>query len=228
MPSLGMSPAGDLQIAFHGAGDTLAYGIHRDGEWDLRNVAGEGGNVPQMAVGNDGTTHVVHMTYEGLGYARLADGAADWTNEAIPDIHRNVGFSSEIAVDASGGVHIVTVDYPNSDRDDGTLKYAYRDGAGTWKVDSLVLPGYEPTVTEDPHVLSLAVTPEGRVYLAFDGLRGENFFMERSPEGTWSPKSSLLETSGWGPALALDGNLRPHVVIARDEGGLVHAMLGCE
>jgi len=149
-------------------------------------------------------------------FAQVAQ--ADWTLER--QLTWTPGFSEDpdIAVDASGSLHVVW-------RDDtpGNFEIYYKkstNGGITWTLGKRLsfTPGYsgKPDIAVDGWLNLHVVWPD-------DTPGNYEIYYRRSTDGgiTWTPARSITVNSGdsWQPAIAVDSSRNPHLVWRDDTDG---------
>lgn len=145
-------------------------------------------------------------------------GQAQW--EPTTRLTWNSGESSapRLAVDSSGGVHMVW--YDNTPGNSEIFYKKTPDGGGTWEAAKRLT--FEAHISLYPDI---AIDPLGRLHVIWmDNLPGiYEIYYKRSTDGgaTWSDKKRLTWTSGTSitPAVAADSSNKIHVVWADNSQG---------
>ena len=188
------------------------------------DTPGDWNSYPALAAAGD----TVQLIWQGGGTARtrrLTSGPSGWTLGPIRDTGaisggRDVG--PAVAIDGSGGVHIVTPD--------GIYAWS-RDRGQTWQTETIPLPAGQHIKTE-----SIAADPSGAVHIAFSsvvmrpdppaGKLGGYWQLRtitRSANGTWvNPIDALAGVPGWSEPHGTDDVLADWVRIAADRQGGLH------
>jgi hypothetical protein len=203
----------DGAIRFETAPTYIAEG--GPGDWD---------SYPALAVAGDS----VHLVWQGAGTVRtrrLLFSPAGWVFGPI----RDTGAKSEgrdvgpaVAVDAKGGVHIVT---PS-----GVYGFS-SDGGQSWKTEAVPMPPNLHIKTA-----SLALDLAGTVHVAFSaivtrpdpptGKLGGYWQLRtirRAANGNWSDATDVLTgVPGWSEPKGADDVLADWVRIAADKQGGLH------
>jgi uncharacterized repeat protein (TIGR01451 family) len=207
-PQLAVGPDGAVHIVWKEWQDTenkIAYVMRRsDGSWSVPLIISdglplEGGDeVPHIAVSASNIVHVVwkHTRRYDPRYQRIywisRDASGVWSSPRdISNVPREGPQQPRLAVDQTGGVHVVWTDGGNR-----TL-YACRLAEGPWSRPRVIREGY---VGDPPE---LAVDATGKVDVAwYDAVSGSVFYAQGSCQGAWS----ALETIGVSgyPSLAVD------------------------
>lgn len=174
---------------------------------------------PSVAVGPDGTVHIVwdddRSGTRTIYYRRSADGGASWDAETVISTGAGKAWYPDVAADAQGRVVAAWQDQRNGA---GEI-YLRRslDGGKTWESElRLTNASYE---SERP---TLSVDGKGRLHLAWydwrdDPSRAEVYYAKSSDGGaSWETQTRLTTNSGATssglPALASDGNDGLHLV----------------
>ena len=161
----------------------LLYFTNASGQW-LREEIGALGRVDALALGPEGTPHVLASRWDdGAGVdtltyaARRAGGS--WALETVAE---GLGFwRPRIAVDPHGNPRVTFTDYTDDSRESAWLGYATRGADGTWTIE---------TVAEEERFSGLQTRflPDGGARFAYirelDG-SSEVVFIGGSP-GDWS------------------------------------------
>ncbi len=163
----------------------------------------ETSGAPGLAVGPDGTVHVIWMgmvypDYELLYWQRGPDGMM--SDQQVITLLGNLKHDVKMVVDKFGTLHIAWVDQSDSWGKDGPVLYMSRTSAGVW---SAPLPLSEIS-DGNRSCLVLAVDGNGTVHLAW--CSGLNIlYRQRSPGGSWSPTEGVATfIDRWGSPLSLD------------------------
>jgi len=164
-----------VHVVYAGAADVMHASGSAVTEWALEPIAA--GQDPAIAVGPDGSLHVVYQTGDGgIGYARF--GVERWVVERVAE-H---GSAPVVAVAEDGTVHLAWTD--SSGAPEQGVKHARQTSHG-FEVET-VSPGPFTAV-------SLLLRPDGSPVLAF------------APLSTTDPgaKVASLEHDGWHTVSAL-------------------------
>ena len=205
-----MDSSGAIHVVWSQATSTGSYNVYyarraANGSWsaphNVSNVSGYSSE-PQLAVGSDGTVHVIWSgdtgSNTGLFYAQRTPSGGWSTPQFV-----TTGESPQLAVDNRGIVHLLWRDYG--------IQYAQRTLDGLWTVpQTLVANGYQP---------QLAVAADGNAYAFWiqdlDPTSYAPFYAHRSGT-TWSHPQQVAGLSLFSPVLSqprLDGSGTPHLLI---------------
>jgi hypothetical protein len=176
---------------------------------------------PAIAVDPSGSLHVVWYdntpgNYE-IFYKKSADGGATWTASRRLSWTPANSYNPAIAIDSSGRIHIVWLDYPM-----GSAEICYTrstDGGATWaKMHRLTWTSGD---SDDPDVGAGA----SGVHVVWSDLTPGNWeiYYKKSLDGgaTWGASRRLTATSGhfFGPVIAVDPSGNPHIAWWGDPAG---------
>ncbi len=139
--SIAVDGAGGVHIAYHesSAGDLRYAYKPSGGAWELEliDATGDAGEFLSLALDAAGGAHVSYHdnVSDALRYAYRNPGTGEWANVLVESvIGHDIGESSSIAVDSTGGVHISY--YAEETTFD--LRYAYRaPGGGGWAISTV-------------------------------------------------------------------------------------------
>lgn len=229
-PDLAFGPDGTLYVVYvslQGQGNTPAQlwlATSSDGGRSLGApvvVAGELTFQPRVAVGRDGTVHLVWLDADAVGLNRLvgqarvvtsrSDDGGQSFSEPVPvsDPGRERVGAASLVVDADGGVVVLYQDYKGNRRDFEGLEGPVAedpfalvvsrsdDGGQTFDAGVELESGVVPTrrfLVFLPEYPSLAAGPERVLYVAWtDGRNGdEDVFLRRSEDGGATWSEALL------------------------------------
>jgi hypothetical protein len=214
-PQLAVEESGVVHVAWtheppNGA-SSQAYYARRgsDGIWSSPISISFAGS---LMVDASGTVHLTGSCALGgfsavLCYIqRTADGA--WSDPQ--EISHSGGFS-QLAVDASGAVHVIWRAIPPGSPSDMTdIYYARRTANGSWSSPYNISNNAD---LSDFH--QLAVSEDGVVHVVWlnGGLYGDDlYYARREGDGTWSSHAIYTADLSFNPQLALDGRQVLHVV----------------
>jgi len=207
---IAVDTAGGVHLAYNLPSDLLVYAYRAPaGGWMLQTIASDAANEVEIAVGGDGTVHIVYVPSSFLD-ARYVfrDVSGTWTNEEIPGC---VSFL-DIALDSEGTANVVCWYY------DGVY-FNRRLATDSWertRIEGSARNGYDAALAIDsddkPHVAySMQLGPSGddlvnhpRPKYASPGLDG--WFVESlDHDGMFN---------GLRPSIQVDSHDRPHVLYA--------------
>ena len=177
---------------------------------------------PAIAIDSSGYLHVVwHDNTPGnyeIYYKRSTDGGTSWSSNRRLTWTSDSSFYPDIAVDSSGGVHVVWCDYTP-----GNAEIYYRgstDGGTSW------LPSQRLTwTTATSQFPAIAVDGVDRIHVVWgDYAPGQpDIYYRRSVTGgaTWTPTQKLTWTSSFSSysAIACSPAGHLHVVWSDDSSG---------
>jgi uncharacterized repeat protein (TIGR01451 family) len=163
---------------------------------------------PQIAVAADNSVPVVwnnHYSWDPwfqriFGVSRDASGT--WTEPRDISGQPRAGTAQpSLAVDQTGGVHVVWVDGGNR-----TL-YACRAATGPWSRSRVIREGYAGD-------WDFAVEADGRVHVVwYDGAFYRVWYAQGSCQGAWStPEAMTVGALGYPPSLAVDRTGTVHML----------------
>ena len=137
-----------------------------------------------------------------LSASSLADG--DWAVETI-DVGVRNGTDSSLALDGAGYAHISYLTISHAD-DDGSLMYAYEDGAG-WHfetVDSSQDTGYDTTIALDssgyPHITYRQYEPNKSLKYAYKDAGGWHTEVVKACTGIYADRAVTMVLDSHGQA----------------------------
>ncbi len=208
--SLALDKAGNPVVAYaHRLGDASRLCLARldaGGAWvrEVVDAAPGSGSFASLAVGRDGTLHVVHFDkHKGdLRYALWRDG--QWALEVV-DSAGSVGWYAALALDSRGRAHIAYQDSRG-----GQLKYAVR-GRGGWDVSDVPgekgLSGFIALALDREDLAHIVHSRKARV----------------GASGTWALGYVTGEPGSWRdePIASGEGESE-YASIALDERGVPH------
>lgn len=188
------------------------------------NTPGDWNCYPALAVAGN----TVQLVWQGGGTVRtrrLTPGPSGWVFGPIHDTGAKSGgrdVGPAIAMDSSGGIHIVTPD--------GVYVFS-RDGGQNWKKETVPLPPNEQVKTA-----SIAADASGAIHIAFSaevsrtappGIKLGGYWqlrtITRTVNGNWTnPTDVLAGMPGWAEPHDTDDVLADWVRIAADERGGLH------
>jgi hypothetical protein len=191
-------PDGDLRLAWRD-GSTWTVETVDDGPDDV-------GEHTSIALGLAGRPRIAYYdrTEGNLMVARKT-ASDSWVLEVVDD-GIDVGTWTDIAIDADNVPHVSYVD----ERFDA-VRYATRVG-GVWTTEEI--PDVVPAAGEGT---SIAVDAQGDVHIVFYNPEVGKLRRVVKSGGVWSA-DPVDETAdrGWRPALALDGDGRPHIAYVEE------------
>lgn len=186
--------------------------------------SGDWNSYPALAVAGD----VVQLVWQGAGTVRtrrLSRTASGWAFGPIHDTAaRSTGrdIGPAVALDARGGIHIVTPD---------GIYALSTDQGKSWKTETIPLPPNEHVKSA-----SLAIDPSGAVHIAISAVVTRRAqateklggywqlrTITRSPNGSWIDAADALSgMPGWSEPRGTDDVLADWVRIATDQSGGLH------
>jgi len=225
-PAIAMGPDGDIHVVWEGwtsvSWEILYSGKRPGGVWsspvNVSNTSGAS-NRPAIAVGEDGTLHVVWHDEAGgdwdILYSSRAPGGS-WS--PATNISNNAGWSfhPEIVVGGDGTLHVVWHDNTSKN---WQILYVSKPVDGPW---SLPTPVWSSGGRS--WFAALAVGGEGYLHLVWEERTPDNWevlYTSRPPGGSWASPENVSGTAGMSrrPALAVAGDGFPHVVWQDEAGG---------
>lgn len=151
------------------------------GSWVLEHATPSAdARAPSLDVDWRGGVHVSYYdaTTQALRYVYRAPGEG-WTNSVLVDGAARSGQASDVAVDASDGVHIAYYrGFPDKD-----LRYAKKDFGGDWQ------SGEAPLALSSTNyglVPNIAVDFQGTVHIAFRDEAGKRLMSAVKADGAWT------------------------------------------
>lgn len=185
---------------------------------------GDYNGFPSAAYGPHGVLHMVWYGYDGHNYqviySALKDGS--WSHpiqisEGYPD-----SVNPSIAVDGKGNLHVAWYKYSPATRSYQIFYREYRASDGRWT-------RYDQQLSEDlgqAENVSMAVTPDGRVWVAWEGMPGgrrpagtsTGVYVRSMQDGNWTPQQevSLPAQHASEPSVAAGPNGRVYVFYQSD------------
>jgi hypothetical protein len=228
-PAIAVGPAGDIHVVWEGwmsgSWEVVYSGKEPGGDWtppvDVSNTSGAS-NRPAIAVGEDGTLHVVwHDEASGawdILYASRAPGGS-WS--ATTNISNNDGwsFQPQIVVGEGGSLHVVWRDNTTGN---WQILYASKPVDGPW---SLPTPVWSSSGVSS--FAALAVGEDGYLHLAWEVRTSDNseiLYATKPPGGSWSSPENVSGSvrNSRRPGLAVAGDGSPQVVWQGEAGGSLH------
>jgi hypothetical protein len=218
-PAIAMGPGGDIHVVWEGwtsaSWEILYSSKPVGGVWTSPvNISNTGGasNRPAIAVGEDGSLHVVwHDEASGawdILYASRAPGGS-WS--AATNISNNAGwsFQPEIVVGGDGSLHVVWHDHTSGNRQ---ILYASKPVDGPWSPPTQVWSN--GGTSSFP---ALAVGEDGYLHLVWEERTPDNWeilYATRPPGGSWASPENVSGSvrKSRRPGLAVAGDGSPHVV----------------
>jgi BNR repeat-containing family member len=184
---------------------------------EAKKLAGTvGGNrAPVIAIYSVNVLHVVWYGAEPgnsqIYYRRSLNGGATWSAAKRLNWSSGNCFYPALAVDSTGGVHVVWYDYSP-----GNAEIYYKrstDGGTTWSTSQRLsvtsCPSYDPDIAIDSTGVIHVVWHEN------DTVANDIYYKKSTDGGlAWTVKKRLTWTSGnsWSPALAIDSLNTVHIV----------------
>lgn len=160
------------------------------------------------ALDSSGVLHVVELGTDGLRYA--SPSGASWQVEDI-SLPNPVGQYPDLAVDASGGIHVSYWDAGHR-----TLFHALASGNGTWSAE----PVQAQVNLAGP--ANVAVDASGAVRMAFiDVVANRLYYAEKTATG-WSVQP-VGDNAYQRPKMAVDGLGHSHIVYLDGNSSLHYA-----
>jgi hypothetical protein len=169
---------------------------------------GNVGRAPSIALGGDGSVHISYGideiadkdSYAYLRYATNAGGS--WTTTTLEYEFNNRAYTSSLAVDAAGKVHIAHTVFYGGDVYYTTNKF------GSWTSRALAY-GYQSEC-------ALALDHDGRVHITFND--DEDLYYATNAGGSWwgdfAVEQAGIVGASWGSShdFALDADGRPCIL----------------
>ena len=236
LTSLGQSAAPD--IAVDAAGNATAVwegsnGTHsiirtatrpRGGAWsgatDL-SAEGQNANLPQVALGADGSATVVWFrsngAYDVIQAATRAAGGS-WSAPTTVSVTGRNAYGPQVVVDSSGSTTVVWRRQNELDFDRLVIQASTRPAGGTWSVPTNVSAAGGSANTP-----RIDLDPAGNITAVWDWWNGSNYIVQaafRPAGGTWSASSDLTAPgqSARDAAVAVDAAGNATAVWYRSNG----------
>lgn len=150
----------------------------------------------------DAKAEITTESHTGSQAARLGNGCLEPCLGA-PEKLSKFGYGATMAYDKQGVLHFL---YFNEKDNLGITKYGLyyrqRSPAGIWSAESYIAP-----VSNDFETgIDMVIAPDGKLMVTFSYYVSgwyHLFYIERSPDGIWSPAEAIGEGGGY-PHMALD------------------------
>lgn len=213
--SMALDSDGKVYIALHipASNSTLEIISNDLGTWERKIVEPfTNASIPAIAVGKDGSLHVVYNLYPGGGLVHTWRTDGIWSNETLGFAKSSNSLEPVVAVDPLGRVHVCylesdEVHYPYR----STVMHALKDG-GKWTheaVNQSINGGYQ----------SMAVDDKGVAYVAFEDGDNADLVCANNAKGTWtSERVDEVDRVGMLPSIALDAESSPRIVYLNQTG----------
>lgn len=204
---------GETHIAYLDPLNTLGYAHGTFGNMSAEVVApgDHSGTAPSLRVDAAGVVHATSLRFAGntpsdaLLYVERSTAGA-WSAPVTLDTGPGVGSTSNVEVDAAGGVHVVY--WSGSDLQ---LGYAYRPPGGSWSRRRLDTDGVSPHQT-------IRVDHAGALHVIYAGGQPQRVHhATASIGGAWTVEPAGEDTGVFGTAFALGPNDELHVAYAQGE-----------
>jgi len=205
-PSIAVESDGTIHISHVAAGPVpgltggdwhdARYTVRRGGAWSSEDIYTPGvlGQFTALGLGPDRKLHVVCYSYSTRDLIYSFKGSGSWTTEPLTTSY-NDGWGSDLAVDRSGTVHVITFKGA-SGTIDGEWLYLRRVGTA-WdspKVLQTMAGGNGPRS-------GIAVSPDNTVHLSFSDAQGQLKYVS-GKDGSFA-QAQILDT-GLGQSCSSD------------------------
>jgi hypothetical protein len=219
-PVLALDTGGRPHLVYSDRSGALRYARREPGGWRVETYERAFGGSQGLAVGPDGTVHVLFY-HSGppymdgaLRYARR-DPAGGWTIELVVE-EIDTGAHHGLALDATGVLHASIGAGPFAA---ARMRYGRRDPGG-WTIEPV---GTFGAARDDAIALDAAGAPR----IAYFDAAGSNLMYARRVEASWRVET-VDETglTGQAPSLAIGAGGEPRIVYSGDQHrgeGLKHA-----
>lgn len=183
------------------------YSVWRDGKWTSEDIYTPGvlGQHTAIGVGPDRKVHVVFYSYSALDLVYAWRSSTSWTTEVMKTSY-NDGWGSDLAVDGSGAVHVITFKGA-SGTIDGEWHYLRRVGT---KWDSPVV--LQTMAGGNGPKSGITVAADSTVHVSLSDADGKLLY--RSGKDGVFKQAQTLDT-GMGEScssdIALDGQGQVHI-----------------
>ncbi len=217
---------GNPQICF--TPGVLKYASFEHHKWNIQQIDPQSGEIDytcSLAVGADGTRHVLWYQYGGPGggfflhvkYAALRNGA--WMARTV-DFDGQSGKWNSMVLDAQGNPHVTYDSFLK-----GELKYAYWDGK-EWKRTVVDSPNISPNgLNSHGPGNSLVLNGEGKAQISYEEDSTVKYAWERDSSWKIDIVDNVTLSGSWigyRTRQALDPQGNPHIVY-EDAGAVKHA-----
>ena len=198
-----VSGCADRAAGFPGTDDE---GVPAPAPWTIETVAGiPMVGLPSIAVDELGVVHLSYSDSTDLWYAARSR-AGTWTTTRIA-----AALWNDIAVDASGGVHVA---FKVSRDGESDLAYAHKPPDGDWTITAVHSAG--------GGTASLALDARGGVHVTHQGFSvGPFMYSVLLPGDAW--RTTTVDGYGFMSSLAIDADGGPHVTYWNPELHLGYA-----
>jgi len=222
-PSVAVDAQGNIHISHLAAGEPFdlfgnggywdaRYSVRRGGAWQSEDISTSGvvGAFGAIGLGPAGEVHAVFYKDgdRDLLYARRDASGWKLTQDILSA--GDSGWGTDLAVDASGTVHVVTFSRPSSGKDQ--VVYLRRVGA-SWEAPVVL----EPDTFDTGPKSGIAVAPDGTVHVSLEDAAGHLKY-RRGKDGVFEP-AQIVDNGLVASAsdIAVDGSGDAH--IAYYDGG---------
>ena len=203
---IAVTPAGAVHIAARRGGQPTLW--TRGAPWSAETIHTFGGRHVALTVDSTGKLHLCHGDSRGELLLYSVEGRSGWSTETIRGkalSGQPLGAYCDLAVDASGGVH---VSYENSNWQ--RLGYAFKPSGGSWKnEDAAKAPqGKVGSYT------SITLDSAGKPLISYFRLVDKTIALARRGTSAASWSSEIVDSTGIIAAhtsLALDSAGAPHL-----------------
>jgi uncharacterized repeat protein (TIGR02543 family) len=214
------------RIGYYAGNGALVYATRADGAWPLTaDVVSPYATYVSLAVGVDGTAHVVFTDGSGLHHAeQTSDGWSVSTVLADPESGDVV--NGAVALDGEGHPQVAVMwtefVYPSFWAKLGYAEAAYdADGRITWSPVTVVAAYASAT---SAGVAALALDGSGHPHIAYRSGYGHLTYVTHDGSA-WGTPELVDEADSYAPSIALDGSGDPHVAyLVRPSGASTETM----
>ncbi|MBH0197948.1 MAG: fibronectin type III domain-containing protein [Nitrospira sp.] len=217
--SLAVDSAGKAHIGYIGGSsqDELRYATNTSGSWTSSVAGGAARGCPggstSLGVDAAGAAHIAYRGIDNsLKYATNQGGG--WTVSVVDQGCCVVRVS--LAVDPSGGVHIVYANYTT-----GQLKYA-QNVSGTWTIETI---DSEDTYYNSLSVPSLGLDAAGKAHVSYYSCHVSNSSCDygelryaSNSSGTWHLAAIESVVPVYDTDIALDSQGKAHISYTTNKG----------
>lgn len=237
--AIALGPNGEVHIAYYvernGEPDQLRHAVRGESGWTTETVdddleSADRNPHPHLAIGPDGTSHIVYIGNRQDEEPRLRpllhasrERGGSWRTQPIADVSSTQnGFENVLALDATGALHVTYHAHGTFDRERGftELRYAHRPAGGTWRNERWEWP---------PHVggdVPIAVDRDGRVHVTYLAVDGEQDRVAHAEGSAPSFRhTTVAEASTFIQRLVVDERGGAHVLFV-ERGRLQYGYLG--
>lgn len=203
---VGVDSANRVHVSwFHPGAHSLRYARRENDAWTTGTLDSDAwsGYQSSLSVDSADRVHVSYFDVSDLDLRYAVRGATGGWRQAVVETAGNTGRYNDVAVDASGGVHI-------SFRASRELRHAQAADGEAWSSETVDADAGE---IEEGLGTSVGADAWGGLHMVY-GSRGEVKYAGRRPGEEW-----LLETVGAGGVPAMDVDVTGGLHVAYGGGG---------